>query len=94
MSGFVHRVGDPSTQDEYPTHATQGSWHTAVIEWTPSRIAFYLDGALAGVEGYPGAIPHKRMHWVLQTETAAGVEPDESASGDVQIDWVTIWSRT
>jgi hypothetical protein len=46
-----------------------------------------------GLETDPGAIPRTSMHWVLQTETAAGVQPDESVSGDVQLDRVSVWSR-
>jgi beta-glucanase (GH16 family) len=95
ISAFMHRMNGTSggDQDAYPTGATFGSWHTAVIEWTPASVVFLLDGAVIGVS--TSRIPSTPMHWVLQTETSLNsIMPSPTAQGHVQIDWVAIWSYT
>jgi hypothetical protein len=92
ISAFMHHKGDPTSQDAYPTSATYGNWHTAVIEWTPQSVTFYLDGSVIGKSTSTADIPSTPMHWVLQTETQlSGGPPQNSAAGNVQIDWVTAY---
>jgi hypothetical protein len=57
-------------------------WHTAVIEWMPTVMSFYLDGTLlmASTKRVPTS-----MHWVLQTDTQLCCEPSECTSGNVQV---------
>jgi hypothetical protein len=94
INANMHHRGDPTTVEGYQTGVdTYGGWHTAVIEWTPAHIAFYLDGVLKGDDTRADVLPDTGMHWVLQTETRENVNPADSASGDVQLDWVSIWSR-
>ncbi|GHJ42948.1 hypothetical protein Cs7R123_02900 [Catellatospora sp. TT07R-123] len=88
-----HRGSHPEVADQYRTGTTYAAWHTAVIEWTPANVAFYLDGVLKGNDTDTAVLPVAPMHWVLQTETQNGVHPPVSAAGNVQIDWVSIWSR-
>ena len=92
INAFMHHRGDPAAQEEYDTGVTYDSWHTAVIEWTPSSVKFYLDGTLKGNDANTGYLPNTPMHWILQTETA-DTPPTDSAAGNVQVDWVSIWSR-
>jgi hypothetical protein len=81
-----------SDQDAYSTGATYTSWHTAVIEWLPTRCTFILDGRVIG--NSTTRIPSTPMHWVIQTETQlSGGAPADSASGHVYIDWVAVYSR-
>jgi beta-glucanase (GH16 family) len=92
ISAFMHRWNGTSgsDQDAYTTDARYTSWHTAVIEWTPDYVNFILDGTLIGKS--TSRIPQGSMHWVLQTETNLdGYEPDDSAQGHVQIDWVAVY---
>jgi beta-glucanase (GH16 family) len=94
ISAFMHHKGDPTAQDAYPTKATYGAWHTAVVEWTPQSVTFYLDGTVIGRSTSAAEIPSTPMHWVLQTETQIdGGPPANSAAGNVQIDWVTAYRR-
>jgi hypothetical protein len=93
IGGAVHRQGSTSgqTQDVYTTGATYTSWHTATVEWTPSAVTFYLDGQVIGQT--TSNVPNTPMHWVLQTETSTyGVVPTDTAAGNVQIDWVAVYS--
>ena len=93
VSAFLHHKGDPEAQEGYPTAATYGAWHTAVIEWTQQSVTFTLDGAVAGSNTDATILPDSPMHWVLQTETSPD-GPDDAAAGNVEIDWVAIWSHT
>jgi Glycosyl hydrolases family 16 len=93
IGAFMHHRGNPSMQESYPTSATyNSSWHTAVIEWTPANVTFTLDGTVIGNDTNTSVIPDTSMHWVLQTETTP-TGPTDTAAGDVQIDWVTMYSR-
>jgi Glycosyl hydrolases family 16 len=94
MEAFMHWRGATSGEEAsaFPTSATYGTWHTAVIEWTPSACSFYLDGALIGRT--TKSIPDTPMHWVLQTQTEiGGTVPADSTEGDVQVAWVTAYAR-
>jgi hypothetical protein len=93
MSGFMHWMNalSGSEQDAYPTAVSYNSWHTAVLEWTPSYCRFTLDGNVIGTSY--GLIPATPMHWVLQTETATdGSVPANATAGNVQIAWVTAYA--
>ncbi|MGC5011449.1 ricin-type beta-trefoil lectin domain protein [Streptosporangium sp. DT93] len=92
IEAFMHHRGAPQSQDHFPTTATYGGWHTAVIEWTPQSVRFVLDGTTIGTSTNTALIPNRPMHWVLQTETTP-TGPADTAKGNVQIDWVAIWER-
>ena len=92
IHAFAHYAGAPRSQDAFATDATYTSWHTATIEWSPGRVAFLLDGRSIGVS--TTKVPSTPMHLVLQTETCIGCTTPDDAAGDVEIDWVAIWSRT
>ncbi len=92
MNAFMHHRGNPQAQEAYSTQATYATWHTAVIEWTPQSVRFILDGVTIGNDTNTAYLPNTPMHWVLQTETTSS-GPSDTAAGNVQIDWVAIWSR-
>jgi len=86
---FVHQPGDPSRNAlAVDTGATYPGWHTAVIEWLPSGVTFSLDGRQVG---RTSVSPSRPLHLVLQTETSG--RPSSSASGHVQVDWITMQRR-
>jgi hypothetical protein len=91
MYGFVHHQGatSGSDQDWHGSGVPYGVWHTAVIEWLPSRVSFLLDGRKIGSS--TSRLPNTPMHWVLQTPTTDSILASLSTSGDVQIDWVAVW---
>jgi beta-glucanase (GH16 family) len=91
---FMHHRGRPTRQDWFASRARLADWHTAVIEWTPRRVRFLLDGVVMGTSRDPDLIPRVPMHWVLQTETSLDARgPAASASGHIQIDWVAAYRR-
>ena len=82
INAFMHHQDGTSSsdQDAYPTNARYSSWHTAVIEWLPTRVTFILDGNVIG--NSTARIPNTPMHWVIQTETALdGSVPSDSVAG-------------
>ena len=93
ISAYMHKQGatSGSDQDAFSTSATWTTWHTAVTEWTPTSVKFYLDGVLIGTS--TSRIPNTPMHWVIQNETTlSGFEPDDAVQGHVQVDWVAAWA--
>lgn len=86
-----HCLGNPELSCwDKDTHTSFTGWHTATIEWVPGGVTFLLDGVSLGTSNQA---PSTRMHLVLQTATT-GVQPAASTAGHVQIDWVSIWTRT
>ena len=110
IEGYVHWQGGQSSDDQWgaASGTSFAAWHTAVIEWEPDRVAYYLDGQLIGEKWVSGAsvgdnsewtlqtdkIPATSMHWVLQTETSLTDcnIPAPDTEGYVYIDWVAAWS--
>lgn len=88
----MHHVNDPRTADDYLTTYGYDSWHTAILTWTPQAVTFTLDGKTVANDTRTSLEPTSSMHWVLQTETNES-GPSDSASGNVQIDWVAIWAQ-
>ena len=91
----LHHQGatSPADQHTYRSRARFTSWHTAVIEWLPSRCTFILDGKVIG--NSTSRIPATPMHYVIQTETRLrGGAPANDASGHVYIDWVTVYAAS
>lgn len=93
LNAFMHHQGasNGSDQDAYTSTATFTSWHTASIEWTPNAVNFILDGNSIGTS--TNRIPDTPMHWVLQTEACLTGCPAASTAGNLQIDWVTAYTR-
>ena len=93
ISAFMHHQGATwgGDQDAFATSGRWTSWHTAVTEWTPTAVRFYLDGTLLGTS--TTRIPNTPMHWVIQNETTLnGFVPADSVAGHVYVDWVAVWS--
>jgi beta-glucanase (GH16 family) len=95
IAGYVHYQngtwGGDQKVCEPRTDLVAGQWHTAVIEWEPHRVGFYLNGRLfcEATE----RIPNTPMRWVIQTETRiGGGAPPTSAAGSVYIDYVKAWA--
>jgi Glycosyl hydrolases family 16 len=93
-SAFMHRQGGTSggSQDAYSAKVPiYGAWHTAVIEWLPTRCTFILDGNVVG--NSTSNVPNTQMHWVIQNGGNFGATPDNTSQGHLYIDWVSIYAR-
>jgi Glycosyl hydrolases family 16 len=94
-NAFMHYQGATSggQQDAYTAQTPiSGAWHTAVIEWLPSRCTFILDGKTIG--NSTSHIPDTSMHYVIQNGGSFGVTtPNNTSQGHIYIDWVAIYAR-
>jgi Glycosyl hydrolases family 16 len=94
IGAYMHQMNatSGSQQNAYSSNTTYSSWHTAVIEWTPTTCRFILDGQIIGTS--VSLIPNTPMHWVLQAETAlSGGAPASSVSGHIYIAWITAYAQ-
>lgn len=93
VNGFNHCVGNPTQNCMVAeTGAKFTDWHTYTIDWTPSKLTYYVDGVAVG--STTESIPTAKMHWVMQIETADGMVPSKTTAGNVEIDWATIYAYT
>jgi hypothetical protein len=95
IHAYMHRQGATtgSDQDAFTTSARWTDWHTAVTEWSPTAVRFYLDGNLIGTSTQ--RIPNTAMRWTIQNETTlGGFLPADSTNGHVLVDWVAVWRYT
>jgi Glycosyl hydrolases family 16 len=69
FNSFVHYGSTPSTQYAFTERADGTQWHVMAMEWTSTRIAFYLDGCLVGTPVTdPNAIPTYSHHVCVQLD--------------------------
>lgn len=93
ISAYTHHTGVAGInhgQDGFHVQVSTHAWHTYVTEWTPGKVAFFLDGKKIGSS--PNAIPNVPMHWVLQNETSLTGHPSPSADAHVIVAWVSVWA--
>jgi hypothetical protein len=95
ISGFMHRMNGTSGGDQdfvSSNGVSYTGWHTAVTEWRGGQsLSFILDGKNLGT--LTSRVPSTPMQWILQTETNLdGYAPNNSAAGNLQIDWVTVYA--
>jgi beta-glucanase (GH16 family) len=95
INAYMHWQNGTSgaSQDAYSTNVPFGgnTWHTAVIEWLPSRCTFILDGTTIGNSTNTSRIPNTPMHLVIQNGGSFGQTPDNTSQGHIYIDWITIY---
>jgi Glycosyl hydrolases family 16 len=73
--------------------ASGTGWHIATIEWAPGSLTTWLDGTKLGT--FTAGVPDTSFHLVFQIETnLCNAAISNSVSGHVQLDWVTMYSRT
>lgn len=96
VNAFMHRQGGTSggDQDAYPTNVPwAGAWHTAVTEWLPTRVTFWLDGVKIGES--TSRIPNTSMHWVIQNGGSFAVgTPATTTPAHVLVDWIAAYARS
>lgn len=89
MQAFNHCVGEPERNCLVLSPGRSfDKWTTATIEWTPTRLSFWLDGVEIGATVED--IPSSPMRWTLQSGSQEGMPPP-SAKGDIEIDWVVVY---
>ena len=91
VHAFMHK--EDGSQDDFAGGVpVAGAWHTTVIEWTPGRVRFLLDGDLIGTS--TEGVPDTPLAWILQSETTlTGDVPADGTSARIDVDWVSAWAR-
>jgi len=87
---YNHQVGaNPEVNSlALSTGASWQTWHVSTIEWTPTIMKFYLDGALIGQDS--NAVSSSDRFWAIQAaEHASGSAGNQT--GSLQIDWVALY---
>ena len=91
ISAYVHDGDAP--QQVFPANASWGSWHTTEIDWTPHRLAFFMDGKLIGAT--TSGVPNVPMDWIIQNESALnGESAAPNSSAQIDISHVAYYSYT
>ena len=70
-------------------------WHTWGVVWTPTQIAFTVDGEVWAVDNDPATIPDIPMHISIQQQTFCGASPAHAcptSDQSTQVDWVAEYS--
>jgi hypothetical protein len=81
VDAFVH-FGSKQDAGHIWTDATQ--WHSWAVEWSPQRIATYVDGAQWWEDTNPAHIPSGLMRMCMQLDNFGG---DISQGGQQMVDW-------
>lgn len=89
---WVHHQGAVSGVDQtgFRTRTSLSGWHTLALTWLKNRVTFQIDGRVIGTTRV--RIPSTPMHFVIQTETNPGSPPPSSASGNLEIDWIAVYT--
>lgn len=112
ISAFMHhkQSGEGGKrQDHFTTGQKFGEWHTTVIEWSPGKVEFFLDGKKIQGKSADGKsidasttnVPDQPMNWVIQSESALDdraksneVVAKNGSSATILIDWVAAYKYT
>lgn len=94
MTAFFHEIaGGPNTA-RFRTDTYSTGWNTATVQWTPTSIAFILNGTTIGTVTTPAEIPQTPMYLNFDTDgqMLGAPKPPATASGDLQIAWATVYT--
>jgi licheninase len=84
VSAAVHFGPDDQRREQFmQIDATQ--WHSWAVEWTPDRIATYVDGVQWWETTDTAHFPPRPMHLCLQLDNFGG---DTRGGGHQIVDWV------
>jgi hypothetical protein len=92
LKGYLHTRSGGAQQQAFGSKATWTSWHTVTLQWTPTSIVFLLDGRIIG--STDRHVPQTPMKLALRAESdlLGAPKPPATAKGNLEIDWVTIYS--
>ena len=91
MNGRVFTAGSGSSHIIYDTGATGTAWHTMAVEWTPTSVKYFTDGALVRtVDETDGGdvVPDVAHTLSIRYNAGAGTLPTNVT---MQVDYVKVW---
>ena len=81
---FLH-YGRNNNQHDGSINIDATQWHSWAVEWTPQRIAAYVDGKKWWETTNEAHLPPGPMHLCMQVDNFGG---DTSQGGQLKVDWV------
>jgi licheninase len=90
VEGWVH-YGRDDRRDGGTVAVDATQWHAWAVEWTPSKIALFVDGVEWWATTNTATFPPRALHLCLQVDDFGG---DVSAGGQQQVDWVRQYALT
>jgi hypothetical protein len=75
-------ANDQREHSDFAVDATQ--WHSWAVEWTPWRIAAFVDGAMWWQTTDVAHFPPRRMHLCIQLDNTGG---DTGSGASMSVDW-------
>ena len=83
VEGWLH-YGPNDERDSGAVHIDATQWHSWAVEWTPQRVAVFVDGAQWWETGDPAHLPPGPMHLCIQLDNFG----DDLGSGaSMAVDW-------
>jgi hypothetical protein len=92
VTGSVHTIAGGTSIQRWVSTVPSTSWHTATTQWTPTSVTFLLDGVVLGTTSID--VPQTPMTLILRAESdlLPAPVPPATSQGNLQIDWVTVYS--
>ena len=92
ITGTLHTIAGGSPKQLFDSGVASTSWHTATMEWTPTSVTFVLDGTVVKTTSLD--VPQTPMTLMVRaaSDIAPAVKPPASSQGNLQVDWVTVYS--
>jgi hypothetical protein len=88
-SWVIYGPGDQKVNTATQIDATQ--WHSFAVEWTPLRVAIFVDGAERWEMTNPAHVPPRRMHLCMQLDYFGG---DTGQGATEMVDWASQYPLT
>lgn len=89
--GFYHHYGPDDRREGQLLRIDATQWHSWAVEWTPDRIAVFVDGVQWAQTTDSANFPPRPMHLCLQLDNFGG---DTGAGGQVSVDWARQYPLT
>ncbi len=92
----VHPFGDPAIVDDFVEEDVAidvREWHTYSADWTPERVAWYVDDRLVRVVEQSASYPMQLMLGVYEFPVDDDVRDPASYPKAFEVDWVRISQR-
>jgi beta-glucanase (GH16 family) len=86
---FIHYGATATTQRSYRHLADANQWHTMAMDWSPSAIMIYRDGALVWTITDPTQIPDVPHHLCIQLDALGTGKLTQRVR--MAVDWVRIF---
>jgi licheninase len=84
VEGWLH-YGPNDERDSGAVNIDATQWHSWAVEWTPQRVAVFVDGVQWWEAADPAHLPPGPMHLCIQLDNFGG---DLSSGASMGVDWV------